>query len=166
MNEKGESSSLRNDEPLFSFYLVAKRNLKELTNIFNLDNEILEKEFIQKSGKKRNVQLHIHLENIGEFNRKLTNHFTKQATLTNLDLICYPNPARNHLNVAFSMKKSDIVTLVLKDITGRELKSLKLNAVKGQNIKTVDLLTFSAKGLIFISIESSEGIKTTSFLKE
>ena len=59
-----------------------------------------------------------------------------------------------------------IMTIVLRDIMGKELKKVKTLVSKGENIKTLDLLTFSNKGLIFISIESMDGVLTTSFIRE
>jgi hypothetical protein len=72
----------------------------------------------------------------------------------------YPNPANNSTQLSFTLSKSQDVTVVVTDLSGRVVKTeLFANRVAGGNI--IDLpLDAIADGMYMVSIKSENAIAT------
>jgi hypothetical protein len=53
--------------------------------------------------------------------------------LNSLGASVYPNPARNEVNVAFTIQKSGVATVSIMDLTGREIRTFTKSAGTGVN---------------------------------
>ena len=72
------------------------------------------------------------------------------------DLIVYPNPATNYVNVEFTIPQSERITFRLMDLTGKMLKNATLDGVAGSNQYKFDIHGVS-KGLYLLEIVTDNG---------
>jgi hypothetical protein len=66
----------------------------------------------------------------------------------------FPNPASKTINLAANMSQAEEGTLVIADVTGREMYRSAMNMSAGTNNKTVDVTGFAA-GLYLVSYNSA-----------
>lgn len=83
--------------------------------------------------------------------------------LTGISL--FPNPNDGEAQVVFSLEAAQSVTLRVMDISGKELKSTKIQANAGENVIVLDNSDF-ASGLYLIRLETSGSNKTLQFVKK
>ena len=72
------------------------------------------------------------------------------------DLIVYPNPATDYVNVEFTIPQSERITFRLMDLTGKMLKNATLDGVAGSNQYKFDIHGVS-KGLYLLEIVTDNG---------
>lgn len=81
----------------------------------------------------------------------------------NNEIILYPNPTDYELNVRFSVVSDNVVSLQIKDLTGKTCQEQTINAQKGTNLAiliTDDL----ANGMYFLTTKIGENEKTIPFI--
>ncbi|UEG50209.1 T9SS type A sorting domain-containing protein [Ferruginibacter lapsinanis] len=76
----------------------------------------------------------------------------------------YPNPVKNTANLTLDLTEDAPVTINVTDITGKEVKRLSMNALKGLNVKSVDMSSF-ASGSYLIKVQAGADVKTLSVVK-
>ena len=87
---------------------------------------------------------------------------------TKLELVgVYPNPSTNVLNVSLNAPKTDKVTLVVSDLSGRTILSQNVQIVAGDNLTTVNVSAL-ASGTYTIKAICANGCETTitKFVKQ
>lgn len=92
-----------------------------------------------------------------------TNGLDEISSLTNINL--YPNPTDGDVQIAFSSVNSgNLVSVVVTDITGKQIQTTSLVAGEGNNllILTTDGL---ASGSYFVKMSDASGSKTLTFVK-
>ena len=72
------------------------------------------------------------------------------------DLMVYPNPATDYVNIEFSVPQAEKITFQLMDLTGKILKQSKLDGVAGTNQYRFDIQGVS-KGLYLMEIATDSG---------
>tara|TARA_R110002050_G_scaffold109799_1_gene221395 strand:- start:125737 stop:128424 length:2688 start_codon:yes stop_codon:yes gene_type:complete len=82
-----------------------------------------------------------------------------------LKINIYPNPVVSQLSIDFSLSQSETVTLDVLNNRGQIIQTKNSNGVTGSNIAQMDLSTL-ANGAYYLSIRSSEGQFTKSFVKQ
>lgn len=70
-------------------------------------------------------------------------------------VLVYPNPTNGALNVAWNANASEVGTLILSDISGRELLNKSINIRQGSGSEQVDLSGFNT-GIYFLSLRSGQ----------
>tara|TARA_R110000737_G_scaffold61221_1_gene88278 strand:+ start:18945 stop:21116 length:2172 start_codon:yes stop_codon:yes gene_type:complete len=84
--------------------------------------------------------------------------------LDNLEnLVLFPNPAEDELNIQFSVNDNSDVYLVVQDITGKSIRTELIKATTGKNLvmmNTSDL----ASGMYFMNITQGNSKKTIQFV--
>ncbi len=75
------------------------------------------------------------------------------------DLLLYPNPAQNELNIAFNIQEADVFTIQLSSMAGETIIHQEYNMGSGVFDKNIDLSQI-AKGVYILTIRNSKGIKT------
>ena len=78
-----------------------------------------------------------------------------------LDVIVYPNPFENHIQVAFSGSEMQYDSFQIVDFNGREILNGKLTDIQIQTIQLPNLRT----GMYFISFKGPNGILTKQLMK-
>jgi hypothetical protein len=72
------------------------------------------------------------------------------------ELLVYPNPATQLVNVEFNMNEPQNVTIELLSLQGNILSKDALNYFKGQYANTIDVSAF-AKGIYLLRLKSDKG---------
>jgi len=80
------------------------------------------------------------------------------------DINVYPNPITDNASVDFTLAKNEVVIITLIGVTGNVIRSETVSAIKGDNSHQIDMSSL-AKGLYFISMESSSGKQTKRIIK-
>ncbi len=70
----------------------------------------------------------------------------------NFSILAYPNPSKGDFTLKFNCANETHYSLSVKDILGRLLVNVNDKAIKGINIKTMDLTL--AEGIYFINVKS------------
>jgi hypothetical protein len=77
-----------------------------------------------------------------------------------------PNPAKNFVNVAFNMNKSENVTIQFSDVLGRVVLSQNLGTIaSGKSIQKVNISKLNS-GIYIYSLMTSKGIKSGKLVVE
>jgi hypothetical protein len=79
------------------------------------------------------------------------------------NLVLYPNPADEELNIQFSVNDNTDVNLVVQDITGKRIRTSLVKASSGKNLvmmNTSDL----ASGMYFMNVLQGNSKKTIQFV--
>ena len=72
----------------------------------------------------------------------------------NTSIVAFPNPTSGKLNISWDAATSEAATLVISDVTGREVLAKDFSMTKGAGAQVVDLSSF-AKGMYFVSVKSA-----------
>ncbi|MCO6477151.1 MAG: T9SS type A sorting domain-containing protein, partial [Phaeodactylibacter sp.] len=67
-----------------------------------------------------------------------------------------PNPFKGETLVGFNLPVDDSVTLTVSDVTGKVLKLIRLDGVKGYNNVVLNSSTLPAAGVLYYTVETSE----------
>ncbi|MCC6384987.1 MAG: T9SS type A sorting domain-containing protein, partial [Bacteroidia bacterium] len=86
-----------------------------------------------------------------------------ESDLTSLTV--YPNPANNHVTVAFNAAESGKYVINLMDVTGRGVAATVVNAQAGINAVEFNLDTY-AKGMYMIELRSGNSVEKTKLVIE
>lgn len=90
------------------------------------------------------------------------------AKPSQLDIVSiYPNPTTNTLSIALNAPKTDKVTYVVSDISGRVIITLQVNVMVGNNLHNINV-TNLAKGTYTIKAICASGCEATvtKFMKQ
>ncbi|MCX6273630.1 MAG: T9SS type A sorting domain-containing protein [Bacteroidetes bacterium] len=77
--------------------------------------------------------------------------------------LIFPNPARTHLLISFSLPLNEESEIIIKDISGRELKREHLRNQTA--LKQIDISEF-ASGIYFLTLQSEHRIFANKFIKQ
>lgn len=92
----------------------------------------------------------------------------KGAKPSQLDVVSvYPNPTTSILNIALSAPKTDKVTYVISDVSGRVIITQQVNVFVGNNLHNINVANLS-KGTYTIKAICASGCETTisKFMKQ
>jgi hypothetical protein len=67
-----------------------------------------------------------------------------------------PNPFKGETLIGFNLPADDSVTLTVSDVTGKVLKLVRLDGVKGYNNVSLNSNTLPAAGVLYYTVETSE----------
>ncbi len=76
----------------------------------------------------------------------------------------YPNPVKNTANLTLDLTEDANVIVNVLDIAGKEVKRININAVKGLNVKPINMTSF-ASGSYLIKVQAGTEVKTLSVVK-
>lgn len=76
-----------------------------------------------------------------------------------------PNPVVNNFSVVYQSAARDRVTLQIKDMNGRTIRSMTEEVQKGQNIIYIQNLPNWLSGVYIISVQNRSGIEQAKFIK-
>ena len=77
----------------------------------------------------------------------------------------YPNPAENTVRVDFNSTSNEKINIVIRDVIGRDVKLLKVDAIDGVQSLEIDLSELSS-GTYFLTLENSKSRVVEILLKE
>jgi len=69
------------------------------------------------------------------------------------DLIVYPNPAIDKINIELMVAAEEIVTISIADITGKQMALQNIKSIRGNNSLQLDVSNF-AKGIYILNVKS------------
>lgn len=75
---------------------------------------------------------------------------------TNGSLNIFPNPANDKINIAFNLKETAAIDIVLSDISGKQMISQSQIATFGENQISIDVSNFS-NGIYILNIKTDKG---------
>lgn len=90
--------------------------------------------------------------------REMSDGTTVADQPAGLDMVAYPNPAHDKLNVVFNSNSVGKYTVRMIDITGRMVLNQQNTTQEGTNVLEIDLTNY-AKGIYTLSLITSEGSK-------
>jgi len=83
----------------------------------------------------------------------------------NMNLKIVPNPVVYNFSVMYKSLQDEVVTIQIKDITGRILHTLKEGVNRGQNVIYLQNLPTWPAGVYFLSLQNKEEVKQIKFIK-
>jgi hypothetical protein len=83
---------------------------------------------------------------------------TEATAPEGLNVVAYPNPAHDKLNVVFNSSSIGKYTVRMIDITGRMVLNEQNTAQEGSNVLEMDISNY-AKGIYTLSITTGDGNK-------
>ena len=86
----------------------------------------------------------------------------QESSIQELDLIIYPNPFKNHINIVFAEVQEKDIDIIIYDNRGRIIRKLNYNMLKEITIPLYSL----AKGSYFLSIISSKKQYEATIIKQ
>ena len=79
------------------------------------------------------------------------------SSKSSLNLITYPNPSEGQLNIEFTLKSKDDVTISINDAKGSLVSQFTLKDVApGQNKHTTEINKLAKGGIYFLTLETSD----------
>jgi hypothetical protein len=81
------------------------------------------------------------------------------------DLVVYPNPVTDLLNIRFDSKEKNRMKIKIETIQGVLLSEDKFNFISGTNHFSINVSSLAA-GIYFISLETSSGALVQKFIRE
>ena len=136
---------------------VAPKNNGISTNTYTLSDNL---DAIQNSG--------IAYYRIKQIDRdgKVTYTDIRSVRITNKGIAIgiYPNPVKNTANLTIDLTEDAAVTVNVTDVTGKEVKRVNLNAVKGLNVQPINMSTL-ASGSYLLKVQAGSEIKTLPVVK-
>ncbi|MDZ4756847.1 MAG: T9SS type A sorting domain-containing protein, partial [Bacteroidota bacterium] len=78
------------------------------------------------------------------------------------NILVYPNPATNSINIQFNATKNSNSRIEIYDNTGRLIYYNPFKSMIGNNLQTIDIADYT-KGLYYIIIKDKEYIESTKF---
>ena len=76
---------------------------------------------------------------------------------TNTSISAFPNPTSGKLNINWSAATSEEATLIITDVTGREVLTKSFSMTKGNGAEVVNLSSF-VNGMYFVSVKAASAI--------
>ncbi len=149
----GYSQSLTNGSSLFNIRVKAKQSVRDLSEVLQLDNQILESAFYSESGSETKVDL--------EFApiEKSKDKYLQPAIekYYSNEIQAYPNPFDDLLNIKFLAETESDHVIVIRNLDGREVWSDKIYLQKGVNIFNIPIAESLSTGVFLVSIEANDG---------
>ncbi|MDC0204398.1 T9SS type A sorting domain-containing protein [Flavobacteriales bacterium] len=149
----------------FTHIIVAQSLIRESIgsggNIYNSKNIYLRTSIGQNSAsvgsvKNNNITLR------QGFQQPLLRIIKEESVIGELDLIIYPNPFKNHINIEFSEIQDEEIVIMIYDNRGKIIKKLNYNMLKEI---TIPFYSF-ARGSYFLNIISGEKQYNTTIIKQ
>ena len=81
------------------------------------------------------------------------------------DLVLYPNPAIDELNISFNILENNVANIQITDLSGKEIQQHYINSVQGSNLVSIDTTNLST-GVYFVQIKAGERIVSKKFVKK
>ena len=76
-----------------------------------------------------------------------------------------PNPVTGNFSLTYLSLEKDEVTIEIKDITGRQVHTLKEDVNRGQNVIYIQSSSTWNSGVYFISVQNKDEVKQAKFIK-
>jgi len=87
--------------------------------------------------------------------------------IINKEFVVYPNPAKDQLNIFYSLNDKVPVTIIVTDINGKEIsREDGINSSKGANRKTIELSSLTNGTYILRIIADKEQIEKKFVITE
>lgn len=90
---------------------------------------------------------------------------TEDIAETNIGLSVQPNPAQDFINVNLVQDRTEIVTINILTVDGKEVMSQEANTYQGQQTISMNVSTL-AKGFYFVQVTTERGIVTEKIVIE
>jgi trimeric autotransporter adhesin len=99
--------------------------------------------------------------------REIVSHSTGIENISDIkDMLIYPNPANQKLNLQFNKQLDGLATLSIMDIAGREIFNFQLSSAAVDNSQlSVDVSSLSA-GMYFLNVKTKDNYFTQKFIKD
>jgi hypothetical protein len=78
-------------------------------------------------------------------------------------LSIYPNPTDDELNVSFNVSTSQISTMSITDVTGKQVYTTDIQAAPGSNLVMMETTGF-APGMYFLNVQVGSAQQTLQFI--
>lgn len=88
-----------------------------------------------------------------------------EESSANDNILVYPVPANDIINIRINSNKNDICGLILRDISGREVKSVSYNINNGENIFRTDIKDIN-NGIYYLEISTADQKYSKIFVKQ
>jgi hypothetical protein len=164
-NENGVTSSLPSNTELIKIKAKANKLITNLEDAISINHPKVETAFFDLNGCKSLVNISAEVTLTSQSEER---NSSKSIPDNISNLICYPNPATNDINIYFQSEKSDNGVISLVDFFGKKIYETSITFNKGINNFTIDSQLFgNLEGkFIILSLHttaSNESIKI--FLK-
>ena len=97
------------------------------------------------------------------------NVITEEGSVNPTEIVsnmsAYPNPAREQLNLSFSLEESKSIVISVSDLAGREVMIKEISGSTGENLTTLDVSQLTP-GIYFASLISGEFRKSVRVIVE
>ena len=150
------TSAYQKDTPLFYLDLQANSALPNLQTALQLDNSLLEAEFLNAEGCSLPVKLLV--TSSSRLGEKTPIHEGE------VRLSCFPNPARERLSLSFLAGTPGPAIIRIFDTLGKEVSYQASSLENGWNDSSIDINELKS-GLYWLMLESPEGSFTQKFMK-
>lgn len=87
----------------------------------------------------------------------------QEQALVESEVVLYPNPAEEELNVSFSLSGTNIVHLSITDLSGKEIQHHIIQGAIGQNVAVIGVAKLAA-GSYLIQLNEDDNAFTKSFV--
>lgn len=136
-------------------------HVTNITGVYRVENFRYKFKFESDAGNN------IYLDNINIYEGAPNDDISDLSVTDKGDLVSnlltFPNPTENELNVRFSIEQSSQVNLSVKNLAGQELQATRINANTGSNLVLMDVNTLS-QGMYFLELRIGDAIQTIQFL--
>ena len=139
------------DNDLFELNFIAKTATDIATELtVNSKHTIAE---AYNEGGKYNVELNILSEDGASLNAAAFELYQNQ-----------PNPFKVNTNIGFNLPQASAATLRIMDVSGKELRVIKDNFVRGYNEINIDLSELDANGVLYYQLETASHTATRKMI--
>lgn len=148
----GKSEGVNPDAVLFSMTFRAKSDL-QLSKVLSVSSKITRAEAYTKAGEELNV--------VFAFNGANGTTIVSE----NFELFQNtPNPVRNETVIGFNLPTATAATLSIFDVSGKLIKTVEVNGVKGFNQVTLDRTDFKGTGVMKYQLKTANNTATKSMI--
>jgi len=140
---------------LFQVTFRAKQNLKLLSEVLTINSRYTQAEAYTRGEEKEIKDIAVLFNGV---NGEILVH-NKFELYQNM-----PNPVQDKTAFDFYLPKAGVATITLSDASGKTLKVLENDFVKGMNTISISQAEIGAQGVIFYSIESEFGLITKQMI--
>jgi plastocyanin len=156
-----------------SFEISYYHNTVEVSkSTYDANDSVWNKGFALPSGGGKHVfntagtyyyvcQPHASLGMKGIITVGVTSKITTESILSKNEMIVYPNPAKDFVNIKFNLLNNDNISVSLFDVTGRQIQKLiSAQYLMGESDQTYSLNENIMPGRYFIRMSTSNGSVT------
>lgn len=94
----------------------------------------------------------------------LTTNVSVIDSQKNSNIMLYPNPVKDQLQISYNSSKAGILQIEIVDLQGKVLNQQKISSQKGTNHSIIYVVQLHA-GLYFCRLQNGEKLETIKFLK-